>query len=186
MYSQLYVFRAHTPIIRSIKCWVAAYGFLHRVCGRVVVLGAAAWVVCAVRMVPSGPVLYPVNSMPCVLVRSFFYLSVLCEKIQITKLLSFGPLWVMDTLFKERYKGREDEDDVSSCWVSVRKIYWNLKKKTLGRTVENSLWRWLRASHKTDYDRLSDWMNVVHCHLVWARSTATHHDVIAPKCTSWI
>ena len=23
------MFRAHTPIIRSIRCWVAAYGFLH-------------------------------------------------------------------------------------------------------------------------------------------------------------
>jgi len=36
------------PIIRSIRCWVAAYGFLHRVFGWVVVLRAA---VCAVRMV---------------------------------------------------------------------------------------------------------------------------------------
>ena len=25
------MFRVHTPIIRSIRCWVAAYGFLHRV-----------------------------------------------------------------------------------------------------------------------------------------------------------
>jgi hypothetical protein len=59
-----------------------------------------------------------------------FYFSVLCEIIQITKLLSFGPLWVMDTLLKERYKGREnEEDDVSSCWVSVRKMYWNMKEK---------------------------------------------------------
>ena len=39
------------PIIRSIRCWVAAYGFLHRVCGWVVVLRAAAWVMCMVRMV---------------------------------------------------------------------------------------------------------------------------------------
>jgi len=45
------MFRAHTPIIRSIRCWVAAYGFLHRVFGWVVVLRAAAWVVCTVRMV---------------------------------------------------------------------------------------------------------------------------------------
>ena len=36
------MFRVHTPIIRSIRCGVAAYGFLHRVCG---------WVVCTVRMV---------------------------------------------------------------------------------------------------------------------------------------
>ena len=43
------MFRVHTPIIRSIRCWVAAYGFLHRVFGWVVVLRAAAWVV---RMVP--------------------------------------------------------------------------------------------------------------------------------------
>jgi len=50
----------------------------------------------------------------------------------------------MDTLLKERYKGREDEeDDVSSCWVSVRKMYWNMKEKALGRTLENSLWMWL-------------------------------------------
>ena len=34
------MFRAHTPIIRSIRCWVAAYGFLYRVCGWVVVLVA--------------------------------------------------------------------------------------------------------------------------------------------------
>ena len=27
------MFRVHTPIIRSIRCWVAAYGFLHRVFG---------------------------------------------------------------------------------------------------------------------------------------------------------
>jgi len=46
------MFRVHTPIIRSIRCWVATYGFLHQVCGWVVVLRAAAWVVCAVRMVP--------------------------------------------------------------------------------------------------------------------------------------
>jgi len=45
------MFREHTPIIRGIRCWVAAYGFLHRVFGRVVVLTAAAWVVCAVQMV---------------------------------------------------------------------------------------------------------------------------------------
>ena len=32
----------HTPIIRSIRCWVAAYGFVHRVFGWVVVLRAAA------------------------------------------------------------------------------------------------------------------------------------------------
>jgi len=31
------MFRVHTPIIRSIGCWVAAYGFLHRVFGWVVV-----------------------------------------------------------------------------------------------------------------------------------------------------
>jgi hypothetical protein len=30
MYSQFDMFRVHTPIIRSIVCWVAAYGFLHR------------------------------------------------------------------------------------------------------------------------------------------------------------
>ena len=36
--------RARTPIIRSIRCWVAAYGFLHQVFGWVVVLRAAAWV----------------------------------------------------------------------------------------------------------------------------------------------
>ena len=32
------MFRVHTSIIRSIRCWVAAYGFLHRVFGWVVVL----------------------------------------------------------------------------------------------------------------------------------------------------
>jgi len=32
----------HTPIIRSIRCWVSAYGFLHRVFGWVVVLRTAA------------------------------------------------------------------------------------------------------------------------------------------------
>jgi len=36
------MFRVHTPIIRSTGCWVAAYGFLHRVFGWVVVLRAAA------------------------------------------------------------------------------------------------------------------------------------------------
>jgi hypothetical protein len=42
----------------------------------------------------------------------------------------------MDTLLNERYKGWEDEeDDVSSCWVSVRKIYWNMKEKALGRNL---------------------------------------------------
>ena len=40
------MFRVHTPIIRSSRCWVAAYGFLHQVFGWVVVLRAAAWVVC--------------------------------------------------------------------------------------------------------------------------------------------
>jgi len=39
------MFRIHTPIIRSIGCWVAAYGFRHRVIGWVVVLRAAAQVV---------------------------------------------------------------------------------------------------------------------------------------------
>jgi len=46
------MFRVYTSIIRSIRCWVAAYGFLHRVFGWVVVLRAAGWVVCTVRMVP--------------------------------------------------------------------------------------------------------------------------------------
>ena len=36
------MFRVHTPIIRSIRCSVAAYGFLHRVFGWVVVLRVAA------------------------------------------------------------------------------------------------------------------------------------------------
>ena len=31
MYSQLYMFPVHMPIIRSIRCCVAAYGFVHRV-----------------------------------------------------------------------------------------------------------------------------------------------------------
>ena len=31
MYSYLDMFQVHTPIIRSIRRWVAAYGFLHRV-----------------------------------------------------------------------------------------------------------------------------------------------------------
>jgi len=52
MYSQLDMFRVHTPIIRSIRCLVAAYEFLHRVFGWVVVLRAAAWVLFTVRMVP--------------------------------------------------------------------------------------------------------------------------------------
>jgi len=43
MYSQLDMFRVHTPIIRSIRCWVAAYGFLHRVFGWMVVLRAVAY-----------------------------------------------------------------------------------------------------------------------------------------------
>jgi len=51
MCSKLDMFRVHTPVIMSIRCWVAAYGFLHRVSGWVVVLKAAAWVVCTVRMV---------------------------------------------------------------------------------------------------------------------------------------
>jgi len=73
----------------------------------------------------------------------------------------------MDTLLNERYNGRKDEENyVNSCWVSVRKIYWNMKQRALGHTLENSLWRWLRTFHKTDYEWLSDWMNVVHCHLV--------------------
>ena len=46
------MFRVHTPIVRSIRCGVAAYGFLHRVFGWVVDLRVAAWVVCMVRMVP--------------------------------------------------------------------------------------------------------------------------------------
>jgi len=45
------MFRVHTSIIRSIRCWVAAYGFLHRVFGWVVVFRAAALVMCTVRMV---------------------------------------------------------------------------------------------------------------------------------------
>jgi len=48
------MFRVHMPIIRRIRCVVAEYGFLHRVCGMVVVLRAAAYVVCTVRMVPCG------------------------------------------------------------------------------------------------------------------------------------
>ena len=40
MYSLLDMFRVHTPIIRNIRCLVAAYGFLHRVFGWVVVLRA--------------------------------------------------------------------------------------------------------------------------------------------------
>jgi len=52
MYSYLDMFRVHTPIIRRIRCCVAAHGFLRRVFGWVVVLRAAAWVVFTVRMVP--------------------------------------------------------------------------------------------------------------------------------------
>jgi len=37
------MFRVHTPIIRNIRCWVAAYGFLHRVFGWVVVFRAAVY-----------------------------------------------------------------------------------------------------------------------------------------------
>jgi len=37
------MFRVHTIIIRSIRCWVAAYGFVHRVFGWVVVLRAAVY-----------------------------------------------------------------------------------------------------------------------------------------------
>jgi len=36
------MFRAHMPIIRSIRCLAAAHGFLHRVFGWAVVLRAAA------------------------------------------------------------------------------------------------------------------------------------------------
>ena len=46
------MFRVHTPIIRSIRCWFAAYGFVHRVFGWVVVLRAAAQVVCMVQILP--------------------------------------------------------------------------------------------------------------------------------------
>ena len=46
------MFRTHTPIIRSTGCQVAACGFLHPVCRWVVVLTAAAWVVCPVWKVP--------------------------------------------------------------------------------------------------------------------------------------
>ena len=35
------MFRVHTPIIRRIRCWVAAYGFQHRTFGFLVVLRAA-------------------------------------------------------------------------------------------------------------------------------------------------
>jgi len=45
------MFRVHTSINRSIRCLVTAHGFLHRVFGWVVVLRAAAWIVCTVRMV---------------------------------------------------------------------------------------------------------------------------------------
>jgi hypothetical protein len=41
------MFQVHTPI----RCWVAAYGFLHRVFGWVVVLRATSQVVCTVRIV---------------------------------------------------------------------------------------------------------------------------------------
>ena len=37
------MFRVHTPIIRSIRCCVAAYGFLHRVFGLVTFLRAAVY-----------------------------------------------------------------------------------------------------------------------------------------------
>ena len=46
--------RVHKPINRSIRSSVAAYGFLHRIFGWVVVLRDAAWVVFMVRMVPCG------------------------------------------------------------------------------------------------------------------------------------
>jgi len=36
------MFRVHTPIISRIRCWVAAYGFLHRVFGWVVVLRSSS------------------------------------------------------------------------------------------------------------------------------------------------
>ena len=49
------MFEVHTPIKRSIRSCFAAYGFLHREVGWVVVLRAAAWVVLAVRMVPCTP-----------------------------------------------------------------------------------------------------------------------------------
>ena len=52
MYSLLDKFRVNTPIIRRIKCWFSAYGFLHRVFGWMVVLRAAAYVVYAVRNLP--------------------------------------------------------------------------------------------------------------------------------------
>ena len=56
MYSYLNMFRVHTPIIKNIRCWVAAYGFVHRIFGLVVVLRAAAWFVWTVRMVPCGTI----------------------------------------------------------------------------------------------------------------------------------
>ena len=40
MYSYLGLFRAHTPTIRNVRCWVAAYGLLHRVFGWVAVLSS--------------------------------------------------------------------------------------------------------------------------------------------------
>ena len=48
------MFRVHTPIIRKVRCWVTAYGFLHRVFGWVVVLRAAALVVREVRILLYG------------------------------------------------------------------------------------------------------------------------------------
>ena len=43
------MFRVHSPIISSIGCWFAAYGYLHRVFGWMVVWRAATWVVCTVQ-----------------------------------------------------------------------------------------------------------------------------------------
>ena len=51
--------RVHTPIIRSIRCSVAAYGFLHRVFGWVVVLRAAVYGADGAGQNPLFRVLFP-------------------------------------------------------------------------------------------------------------------------------
>jgi len=70
----------NTPIIRSITCWVAEYGFLHGVFGWVVVLRAAALVVCTVRMVQSHGTIRTVHTTYTAALKTTTHPKTPCRK----------------------------------------------------------------------------------------------------------
>ena len=66
---------------------------------------------------------------------------------------------------KQRRWGKQLLDDLTET-----REYWKLEEEALDRTLENSLWKWLRPCRQTDYER-NDWYH----------ERITNHE--APQCT---